>query len=191
MTIEEIIKGLSKNLKQKRFNHVISVAYTAANLAMRYDCNMDKAFRAGLLHDCSKYLSDDEQIKYCKKNNIELSKVETSNPALIHAKSGAHMANEVYKESDENILSSIKWHTTGKPNMSLLEKIIFVADFIEPNRNFDEELLYILRKEAYSDINLCIYHIYEHTINHIKSSSKQLDPIATEAYEYYKNLMGD
>lgn len=191
MTNENIISSLSKDLKKKRFQHVLGVAYTAANLAMKYDVDTALAFRAGLLHDCSKYMSDSQQIKYCIKNKIELSDIEMDNPSLIHAKSGAHMANDKYKEKDSNILEAIRWHTTGKPDMSILEKIIFVADFIEPNRNFDNELLKQLRKEAYEDINLCICNIYKQTISHISSSSKKLDPIAKEAYEYYLGIIGD
>lgn len=191
MTSEEIIDKLSKTLKKKRFNHVISVAYTAANLAMRYEYDINDAFRAGLLHDCSKYLSDKDQISYCKKNKIILSDIETANPALIHAKSGAVLANKEYDEENTAILEAIKWHTTGKPEMSLLEKIIFVADFIEPNRDFDNDLLGILRKEAYDNIDRCVCHIYKRTIEHISSSSKKLDPIAQEAYIYYKNLIGE
>lgn len=187
MTNEEIIKELNKTLKNKRFIHSIGVAYTSANLAMCYKYDMDKAFRAGLLHDCGKYMTDDDSYKFCVKNKIEVTKAEDNSRALLHAKIGEYLAKSKYNENDNEILSAIRWHTTGKAEMTIYEKIVFVADYIEPNRNHDPDLPY-LRELAYKDINKCIVKIYENTINFINGSNKKMDPTTIEAYEYYKNL---
>lgn len=187
MTNQDIYEKLQKKLKNKRFIHTIGVAYTAANLAYRYNEDSKLAFRAGLLHDCAKYMNDEEMLKFCKKNNIEISDVEKVNPGLLHAKAGEYIARNDYGESDEGVLSAIRWHTTGRVGMSLLEKIVFVADYIEPNRNMDVELE-LIRQTAYSDLDKCITIIYENTLKYIKGSNKHLDPTTTSAYEYYRSL---
>lgn len=187
MNYEEISERLSKTLKHKRFVHSLGVAYTAANLAMRYSYDMNKAFTAGLLHDCAKYMSDEDIIEYCNKHDITLSNIEIDNPALIHAKAGVYMAKSKYDIDDIEILDSIRWHTTGHSAMEIHEKILFVADYIEPNRTHDSDLS-LIRNMAYEDIDACIAKIYENTINYITGSSKRLDPASKEAYEYYKNI---
>lgn len=187
MTNQEICDKLQKKLKNKRYIHTLGVAYTAANLAYRYGENAVLAFRAGLLHDCAKYMDDDEMLKFCKKNKIEISEVEKNNPGLLHAKAGVYIANHDYNENTQEVLDAIRWHTTGKTAMSLLEKIVFVADYIEPNRNMDVDLDSI-RHMAYTDIDKSIVIIYENTLKFIKGSNKHLDPLTTEAYEYYRGL---
>lgn len=187
MTNQEIAEKLHKKLKSKRYVHTIGVAYTAANLAYRYGEDGNLAFRAGLLHDCAKYMSDSELLKFCKKNNIDITDVEKNNPGLLHAKAGSLIAANEYGENNQLILDAIRWHTTGKAGMSLLEKIVFTADYIEPNRNMDVDLDTI-RQLAYSDIDKCIVVIYENTLKFIKGSNKHLDPITNEAYDYYRSL---
>lgn len=188
MNYEEISEKLSKTLKHKRFVHSMGVAYTAANLAMCYEYDMHKAFLAGMLHDCAKYMTDEESLAYCDKNKIYLSDIEIANPALIHAKAGAFMAKDKYEVSDSEIIDAVRWHTTGHSAMKIYEKILFVADYIEPNRNHDSDLPNI-RTLAYKDLDMCIAKIYENTINYINSSSKKLDPVSKESYDYYKKLI--
>lgn len=188
MDNETIVEELKKTLKTKRFVHSLGVAYTSANLAMRYNYDMDKAFRAGLLHDCGKYMSDSESYEYCKKHKISVSDAEVATKALLHAKIGEYLAEKKFEETDSEILDAIRWHTTGKPAMTLYEKIVFVADYIEPNRSHDTELP-ILRKLAYENIDVCILKIYENTINYINGSNKKMDPTTIDAYEYYSKLI--
>jgi len=185
MDKKDIIKELHKTLDGRRFTHTMGVAYTAACLAMSIGFDQDRAFLAGLMHDCAKYLSDREFIQYCEKNKIEISEVERANPALLHSKAGAHLAREKYGVTDSDIISAVRWHTTGHPDMSTLEAIIFTADYIEPNRTHDPELPQI-RKEAFDDLEKAIYHIYRNTMEHLKTSAKTLDPMTEEAYGYYK-----
>ena len=184
MTKKDILKELKDSLDAKRYEHTIGVAYTAACLAMAYGMNPEQAYLAGLLHDCAKGLSDKERLNYCKKHNIEITDVESANPSLLHAKVGADMAKRQYDIDDTAILDAIRYHTTGKPNMTKLEEIIFVADYIEPMRNHDPELA-MIRKEAFDKIESAIIHIYRNTLEYLKSSSKVLDDTTRQAYIYY------
>ena len=124
----EIRKKLSKKLKKDRFEHTIGVMYTAASLAMCYGEDVEKALTAGLLHDCAKYCSSEDQIVLCRKHGIELTESELEMPALIHAKLGAYLASHKYKIKDPDILDAITYHTTGRPGMTMLEKIIYIAE---------------------------------------------------------------
>lgn len=187
MTKKDIYKSLKKELDAKRYEHTLGVAHTAACLAMKWNEDMDKAFLAGLLHDCAKGMSDKERLDYCKKQKIAVTEVEKANPSLLHAKAGADMANKIYGIEDESILDAIKWHTTGHPDMSLLEEIVFIADYIEPNRAHDPELITI-RQEAFSDLHRATLHVYKNTLEYLSNSTKQLDPTTKESYMYYKNL---
>ena len=184
MDKNDIIEELKKDLDKKRFEHTLGVAYTAACLAMRYYMNIDKAYMAGLLHDCAKGMSNKERLSYCDKYNLPVSEVEKENPSLLHAKVGSHMAKNKYGIDDEAILSAIYYHTTGRPQMELLEEIIFVADYIEPLRDMDPELKEI-REEAFTELRKAIIHIYANTLKHLTKSDKALDPTTQEAYDYY------
>ena len=122
----KIRKAMDKELNEKRYEHTLSVAYTAASLAMVHGEDPDDAFLAGMLHDCAKNLSAGKLVEICKKNNLSVSKIEEKNPkALLHAKAGSYLAKKKYGISQENILRAIRYHTTGRPGMSTLEKIIY------------------------------------------------------------------
>ena len=138
--ISKIKKELAKELDSKRYEHTLGVAYTAACLAMRYDCDINRAYLAGLLHDCAKCMSHDERLHYCEKHDIEITDIEKQNPALLHAKVGAEMCRRKYDIKDEEICSAVRFHTTGRPGMTILEKIIFIADYLEPHREEAEDL---------------------------------------------------
>ena len=150
--LRKIRKAVQKAQDAKRFEHTLGVEYTAAALAMRYGSDIDSARAAGLLHDCAKCLSDEKRLSICRKNHIPVTEVERKNPFLLHAKAGAYLAREKYGIKDPDILNAIRSHTTGRKNMSLLEKIIFVADYIEPGRKHAPNLTDI-RKLAFLDIN--------------------------------------
>ncbi len=178
---------LEKRLEKKRYEHSISVSYTAAAMAMQHGANIEKAAIAGLLHDCGKYASSAEKLEKCKKNNIPYNGFEKKNPELLHAKLSAFYARERYEVDDEEILSAITWHTTGRANMSMLDKIIYIADYIEPNRKPLPEIDSI-RKEAFEDLDTCLVHILKNTINFLNDKDKNsIDPITLETYDYYVN----
>ena len=182
---QKLRKELEKELKPDRFDHTMGVAYTAASMAFVYGADVEKALIAGFLHDCAKCMSHEDQIKVCEKNNIEITDVERRNHSLLHAKVGMYLARTKYDIYDTDILNAIRWHTTGRENMSLLEKIIYIADFIEPNRKPLENLPKI-RKEAFEDIDKCLAHILHDSVIYLQTIGKETDDATMEAYEFYK-----
>ena len=182
---QKLRKELEKELKPDRFDHTLGVAYTSASLAMVHGANVEKALIAGFLHDCAKCLSHEEQLKICEKNNIELSDVERRNHSLLHAKAGIYIASTKYQIRDREILDAIRYHTTGREDMSLLEKILYIADFIEPNRKPLKDME-IIRKEAFTDIDRCLAHILHNSVIYLRTIGKECDETTMNAYEFYK-----
>ncbi len=181
---ENCRKMLKENISNKRYVHSIGVSNTAACLAMRYGYDCHKAYITGLLHDCAKGLKGPELIDTVMKAGISISDTEKDNPDLLHSKAGSVLAGEKYGIEDDEILNAIFYHTTGRPDMNLLEKIIFVADYIEPNR-YDLPDLDRVRVMAFTDIDECIAHICEMTLDHLKKSGKAIDRATVDTYEYY------
>ena len=132
--ITKIRRKLMTELDTERYEHTLGVMYTAASMAMRYDEDVEKALLAGLLHDCAKCISGENKIKLCNKYHLSVSEVEKKNPSLLHAKLGAFLAAKKYHIKDKDVINAIASHTTGCPNMTLLDKIIYIADYIEPGR---------------------------------------------------------
>ena len=182
--LDDIKSMLKSSLKPSRFEHTIGVSDTAAALAMAYGFDSKKAYIAGLLHDCAKYMSNEELLDYCNENGLEVTEGELRAPHLLHAKVGAYMAKSKYHIYDKDILHAVCVHTTGCPNMSLLDKIIFVADYIEPNRDRAKRLDEI-RQMAFYNLDFSILMILEDTMDYIKSKNQYLDNSTRETYEYY------
>lgn len=119
MTIKEICEDLQKKLKPERYSHTIGVADTAACLAMCYGEDVGRAYTAGILHDCGKYMDGETSLKFCRENGIETTEIERMKPgALLHAKTGAYIAQNLYGEEDEEVIKAIISHTTGDVNLS-------------------------------------------------------------------------
>lgn len=182
---KKIRKKLKKTLSQSRYEHTLGVAYTAAALAMRYKEEVDSAFLAGLLHDCAKHLSDAELIEECRTYDISISKTEETSPYLLHGKVGSLYARKLYHINDSRILNAISYHTTGRANMDLLEKILFTADYIEPNRTKVEELPQI-RELAFDNLDAAVYQILKNTIAYLTTKKAVIDETSKEAYEFYR-----
>ncbi len=182
--IIDIKKKVKKELDNLRYQHTLGVAYTAASLAMRYEADMERAFLAGILHDCAKNIPTPEKISLCRKYRIELTQVELEAPALIHSKLGACLAERRYHIKDSEVINAIRYHTTGRPGMSLYEKIIFVADYIEPYRceapNLDK-----VRTLAFTDLDECIRTILADTLDYLAERGKTTDPMTKLTYDYY------
>ncbi len=185
--IKKIKKSMEKVLDSKRYEHTLGVEYTAAALAMRYDASLEDARIAGLLHDCAKCLSDEKRLSFCGKHNISINDVERKNPSLLHAKVGSFLAMEEYHVENLEIVSAILNHTTGRPGMTLLEKIIFIADYIEPGRKQAPNLSEI-RKLAFIDLDQALIRILEDTLTHLENNEKgEIDPMTQKTYDYYCN----
>ncbi|MFV0364316.1 MAG: bis(5'-nucleosyl)-tetraphosphatase (symmetrical) YqeK [Suipraeoptans sp.] len=187
---KELSKAIKAVLNTNRYNHTVGVAYTAAALAMKYEFNIDDAMTAGLLHDCAKGVPNADKLKMCYENNISVSEVEEKNPGLLHAKLGEHIARTKYHINNSNILSAIRYHTTGRPNMSRLEKLIFVADYIEPHREIAPNLDKI-RMYAFTNIDLCIYYIVGDTLTYLNNNAIAIDTLTEDTYKYYKLKTGN
>lgn len=179
------LKQLRKELKESRYLHTIGVTYTAAALAMAYGAELEQAELAGLLHDCAKNLPNQESKALILEHGLQISEFEEKNPALLHAKAGYILAKTKYGVKDEEIRHAILVHTTGCPAMNLLDKILFIADYIEPGRDKQEHLPE-LRKEAFGDLDACLLHILEDTVSYLRKSGKVLDPMTEKTYLYYK-----
>ena len=179
---------LKEILPEKRYYHTLGVSYTAAALAMSHCADIYKAQLAGLLHDCAKYLKSSEMIAECEKYGIEITDTERLAPGLLHTKLGAYFAKEVYGVDDEEILSAILYHTTGKPDMSLLEEIIFVADYIEPGR---PELPYIdeMRGCVFNNLHKATLYELKSVMEHISKSAGVMDKRTEETFEFYKKIV--
>ena len=136
MTIDEMRRKLQGRLKASRFAHSIGVADTAVKLAKRFGVDTEKAYIAGLLHDCAREFEDAQLPAEATKRNIEIGEVESKMPLLLHSYIGAVMIKEVYGVDDPEISQAIWRHTVGGRNMTALDKIIYFADMIEPHRNY-------------------------------------------------------
>lgn len=181
---DKIIDYLKKKQSDKRFHHTLGVAYTATALAMHYGENLKSAEIAGLLHDVAKPLSEEEELDFCKDNKIEISEIEKNNPFLLHGKIGSFMAQDKFEIDDADILNAICYHTTGRPEMSLLEKIIYIADYIEPSRKVQPNLDAI-RKLAFEDLDKTLIWILKDTLEYLANKGGTIDPMTQKTYDYY------
>lgn len=188
MDIGQLKDSMRHQLKTTRYQHCIGAEEISCDLAVIYGYDMEKAAIAGILHDCAKYLSDAELLNECRKHQLPVSEVEALNVQLLHAKVGAFLAKERFGIEDEEILNAIYYHTTGRPGMSLLEKIIFTADYIEPYRR---ELPGIdaIREAAYDKLDLAVAMILKNTLEYLRNTGEAIDTMTEDTYEYYKQAL--
>ena len=136
MTAKEIEEKLKENLTEKRYAHTLSVAKKAREMAELYGVCANKAYLAGLMHDCAKCMTEDELLSYIQMYDIEMDSVAKASPQLWHSYVGAYVARDVYGIEDEEIFDAVYYHTTGREGMSTLCAIIYLADAIEEGRNY-------------------------------------------------------
>lgn len=182
--IRKIRKKLEKELDVKRFEHTLGVAYTAASLAMCHQADIEQALLAGMLHDCAKCMSNEKKMELCEKHRIPVTDVERQNPFLLHAKVGSHIARKKYHVHDKDVLNAILYHTTGRPQMSQLEKIIYIADYIEPGRKQAPGLAAI-RKLAFQNLDQALLQILKDTLDYLQGMDFPFDPMTQATYNYY------
>ena len=161
MEYKEIENDVKSVLSEYRFTHSLGVAKKAIELAKIYGVQEEIAKKVGIAHDIAKEMTDEEMIEYAKVNNIRIDEIETVKPSLLHGKIGADIAAKKFGFT-QDMINAIKWHTTGRENMSMLEKIIYVADKTEENRkgtrfnleksrelstqNIDETLIFLMNE---------------------------------------------
>lgn len=188
MNLENIKEKIMDMLPQKRFNHSLNVAKCAVKLSEIYDCDKDKAYIAAITHDCAKYLNYEEIDYYINKYEIYLDELENNNIALSHSVIGSYIAQYELGIEDKDIISAIKYHTTGKEDMTLLEKIIYLADTIEEDRNFKG--VDLLRELAYGgNIDEALLISFNNSIKFVIDNNQMIHPRTIKARNYMLNQM--
>lgn len=180
--MDRYIAFLNKYIDEDRLLHSVGTAEQAVSLAKIYGENEEKAYIAGLLHDIAKGQCRHGFAKLAKEYKIEIDEFEKANPELIHGKLGAKIVAEHLGIDDVDILNAICWHTTGRANMSLLEKIVYIADLTEPNRNFAD--IDVVRELALKDIDASMIYALNCVIDFVQCKGFALHPNSTEAHEY-------
>jgi predicted HD superfamily hydrolase involved in NAD metabolism len=176
---EEIDEYLKQNLTENRYKHTMGVVFTAELLAEKNGESKERAKIAALVHDCAKNMKIDEQFEFLKSRNIELDEITVNSPQILHGIVGSIIAREVMGIKDEEILSAVKHHTTGKKSMTLLEKIIYIADYIEPNRNYNgvEEL----RQLTFDNLDEGALKGFDNTITYVIKLGQIVHPLSIDA----------
>ena len=167
LPFEVMERKLQSALSLPRYIHTMGVVKTAKKLAGRWQADEKKAMTAALLHDCAKDYPEQMKRRFCKEFHVPIDPVMDQAIDLCHGPLGAEVARREYGVTDEEVLNAIRYHTTGRPEMTKLEQIIFIADYIEPNRNpfvgLEEG-----RVLAYEDLNLAMERILKDTIAYVK-----------------------
>ena len=169
--VEEIKKDLESLLSEYRYNHCLRVGETAASLAKHYKINAEEAYLAGLTHDIAKEFTMEENEQFIKEHNLDENLLDPKNKKFIHGIVGAVLVREKY-HFNKDMFNAIYYHTTGRPNMSDLEKIVYLADKIEPGKNYqgiEEE-----RRLAYQDLDKAVILCLETKIKKLTSEGKLL-----------------
>lgn len=188
MEEKEIIEYAKKHLSEKRFNHSVGVMERAEVLAKIYGENIEKARKVGITHDIAKEFSKEENLKYIEENNIKADKVELKNIGLLHGKIGADIAKKVFKFSDD-MCEAIEAHTTAKENMSMLSKILYVADKTELGRKHEDYDIEYERKLSEENIDEALIFMIDEMmkVNIRKRRLIHPDSILARNYLIYKD----
>ncbi|MBR4911181.1 MAG: bis(5'-nucleosyl)-tetraphosphatase (symmetrical) YqeK [Clostridia bacterium] len=172
-----LLKG---RLTEKRYNHSLAVADEAKRLAQKYGADPDKAFIAGLLHDITKNSDKDAHFKIFDTYGITLTEVEKSAEKLWHAMSGAAFVRHYLDIEDEDIISAIRYHTTAKAGMSLLEIILYLADFTSADRDYED--VDVMRELVDKSLNEALLYALRYTINELIEKGAAIHPDTVSAY---------
>lgn len=183
LSLEETDKWLKENLNEKRYQHSLGTAECAKELAKHFGQNEEKAYIAGLLHDCAKCFSDEKLLEIIDKYLNDVDSDERSNKKTLHAPGSYYIAKTVFGLEDTEMLSAIRWHTLGKIDMTDFEKIIFLADKIEL-RTRSEEYRNKITKDLYSEngLNKAILECYKETIKSLADRNLVICPLTVEIY---------
>ncbi len=185
----EIKDWLKENLNEERYIHSLGTAQCAKELAEQYSMDTEKAYTAGLLHDCAKCFSNEKLLEIIK-NNLNVEEAEMLNYKTLHAPVSAHYAKEQFGVEDSEILSAIRWHTLGRLEMTDFEKIIFLADKIEPNtrdKEYSEKIKNYLKEE--NGLNKALLKCYKETIKSLVKRDLKICLLTIEIYNKLEDLV--
>lgn len=185
---EKIKEYLKENLKQARFLHSLGVMDTAVSLAAHYGADLTKARIAGLVHDCAKNMKGEALLQLVKENGYPIDIIYEKSPELLHGIAGAIIAKSLFGVCDSEVLTAVTYHTTGREAMSLLDKIIYIADYIEPSRDFPG--VESIRESAFVDLDATLIKCFDTTIKYVldKGQLLHLDTINSRNYVLYNLL---
>jgi len=182
MTIEEMRILLQQSLKPKRYEHSVRVYMTALKMAEHYHANVNKVAIASLIHDCGRQIPKEDSVAKAKELGIPVDPVEETQPILLHAKLGVYYAIHKYGVSpdDREVLDAIRYHSTGTVDMTQTAKIVFLADLIEPGRDF--EGVEALREVSFQDLDRGMLLSYDNTIRYLLEDGLLIHPDAIAGY---------
>lgn len=176
----EFLEEIKKRLNPDRLYHSLNVADEAKKLAKHYGADEQKAFTAGLLHDILKNTPDSELLQYFERNGIMLTETERASRKTWHAMAGADFLRRELHVTDEDILSAVRWHTTGRAGMTLLDKVLFVADFISADRDYPG--VERMREKAYVSLEGAMLEGLQFTINELVENAWPVHEDSIRAY---------
>ena len=186
MNTDCIKKTLKESLSEERYNHTLGTADCALKLAKKYGLDEKKAYLAGLLHDCAKCKSNDELLKIIKQELKNIDEGELQNYKTLHAPVGEYFARTMYNIDDSEILNAIRYHTIGRVNMSLFEKIIFLADKIEENtrdEKYSKEIWQILdNNEGEKGLDMALFRCFSETIKSLVNRELKICKTTIDVY---------
>lgn len=176
---KKLLDSLLIDTGQDRFEHTLRVVEESKKLALLHNIDVEKVTKAALLHDCAKFIDRKYLLKMAIDFDIILSDIMKRNPELIHAPLGAELARSKYNIDDSEILNAIKYHTTGRKNMTDLDKIIYISDYIEPYRKFQG--VEDVRQWAYIDLDKALFLAINQSITFLIHKNRLIDKNTIEA----------
>ena len=189
MDYTEILKWLKENLNEKRYIHTLGTADCAKELAQKFGLNSEKAYLAGLLHDCAKCFSNEKLLDIIHQH-LHVEECEMLNYKTLHAPVSAYIAENEFKITDKEILSAIRWHTLGRLDMTDFEKIVFIADKIEPNtrdKEYSDKIRVLLDEE--NGLNKALLKCYKETIKSLVKRDLKICLLTIEIYNKLQDLV--
>lgn len=184
MDFEQYKQVIKPRLSQSRYLHSVNVAKEAVKLARRYGADEKKAETAGILHDIMKDTPPPEQLQIIESSGIILTNLERNAPKLWHAVAGMAYLEHVLKITDSDILNAVRYHTTARAQMTLLEKIIYIADYISEERDYDG--VDLMREYAYTSLKKAMLYGIQYTIGDLLSRPA---PVHPDSFSCYNNLI--
>ena len=182
--VERILRDLSAHLSKRRLCHDLHVADTALRMAGTFGVDPDDAFAAGLMHDWCKFMDDETMIREAHEKGIPVSPEEEAAPYLLHGRLAAWYAENLYGITEKSFLDALTYHTTGRPEMTDLEKIIYTADFIEPTRK-KWSCMEKIREASLYDLDETVYLVAKHSLEYLKQTGRRIHPLTEETCRYY------
>jgi predicted HD superfamily hydrolase involved in NAD metabolism len=183
-TREQVLGWLKENVPPNRVNHILRVEQMAIDLAVHYSLDPEKALLAGLMHDLAKYFQPQRLLQMAKADGLDVDEVFEANPHLLHADVSAIVARDLFEVKDEEVLQAIANHTLGRPGMSLLSCIVFLADSLEPGRG-DTPELQALREISRQNIYQAVWKTSDYTLKFLLSSPCLIHPRAIATRNWF------